>query len=96
MAALTQYVQVLSKPEETFTTRNRILCPDCAKLLPGLSKMGRVHGAGECELCLEPINPVCKACLTDDFGPSVMQPAFCYACVQAMLRGRVNRFDTEA
>lgn len=40
---------------------------------------------------LEPTNPVCASCDTAEYGPSAMQPAFCYECVNAMIRGRYNR-----
>lgn len=96
MATLTRYTQTLSAPDQTFTYRMVTLCPDCAEITPNLSKFGRIHGAGECEKCFEPINPICRACLTDDHPASIMQPAFCCECVQAMLRGRANRFDKEA
>ena len=36
---------------------------------------------------------ICAACDTSEYGPSAMQPKFCYECVQAMLHGRKDRFD---
>lgn len=38
-------------------------------------------------------NPVCRACHTDAYPASGMQPAFCTECVQAMLHGRSNRLQ---
>ena len=35
----------------------------------------------------------CGACNTSDYGPSAMQPAVCYECVQAWLEGYSDRLD---
>lgn len=36
---------------------------------------------------------ICAACDTSEYEPSLMQPAFCFACVQAMLAGKASRLD---
>jgi hypothetical protein len=36
---------------------------------------------------------VCGACHTSDYGPSAMQPAICYECVNAWLHGFSDRFQ---
>lgn len=50
MTVITQYTQVLSKPEETFNYRLIDLCDDCRQTQPNCSKMGVVYNAS-CQIC---------------------------------------------
>ena len=57
-----------------------------------------LDGGSDADAVAEAVAPefVCAACETSEYSPSSMQPAFCFECVHAMLKGRSNRLEVAA